>query len=95
MTKPENAFSPLAKKIASLSLPILAGQAFGLLYNLVDTWFIARIDPSDPWLVGATGLVFPLYFIIMAASFGITGGVSSLVPARSPRPSSPGWPSPR
>lgn len=69
----------LAKRMATLSLPILAGQAFGLLYNLVDTWFIARIDTSDPWLVGATGLVFPLYFIVMATSFGITGGVSSLV----------------
>lgn len=82
MSNNENAFSPLAKKMAALSLPILAGQAFGLLYNLVDTWFIARIDPADPWLVGATGLVFPLFFIILAASFGITGGVSSLV-ARS------------
>ncbi len=79
MNKNDNAFRPLAKKMAALSLPILAGQAFGLLYNLVDTWFIARIDTSDPWLVGATGLVFPLYFIVMAASFGITGGVSSLV----------------
>lgn len=69
----------LAPLLVKLSLPVLAGQVFGLLYNLVDTFFIARIDTSNPWLVGATGLVFPIYFIFMATSFGITGGVSSLV----------------
>lgn len=65
--------------LIKLGLPVLAGQVFNLLYNLVDTWFIARIDTSDPWLVGATGLVFPLFFIFLAASFGLTAGVSSLV----------------
>lgn len=70
---------PVGPLLVKLALPVLAGQAFGLLYNLADTYFIARIDTSDPWLVGATGLVFPLYFFFMAASFGITGGISSLV----------------
>lgn len=69
----------LTPTLISLSIPVLAGQLFALLYNIVDTFFISRIDPSDPWLVGATGLVWPLYFIFMAISFGITGGVSSLV----------------
>jgi putative MATE family efflux protein len=70
---------PIAPTLVLLSLPVLAGQAFNLLYNLVDTYFIALIDRSDPWLVGSTGLVFPLFFIFLATSFGITGGVSSLV----------------
>lgn len=70
---------PIVPVLVRLSLPVLAGQVFNLLYNLVDTWFIARIDPSDPWLIGSTGLVFPLFFIFLSASFGITGGVSSLV----------------
>jgi putative MATE family efflux protein len=70
---------PVAPTLVFLSLPVLAGQAFNLLYNLVDTYFIALIDRSDPWLVGSTGLVFPLFFIFLATSFGITGGVSSLV----------------
>ncbi|MBP8084097.1 MAG: MATE family efflux transporter [Spirochaetes bacterium] len=69
----------LIPTLINLSLPVLAGQFCALLYNIVDTFFISRIDPSDPWLVGATGLVWPLYFIFMAISFGITGGVSSLV----------------
>ncbi len=70
---------PIAPTLVRLSLPVLAGQAFNLLYNIVDTWFIARIDASDPWLVGATGLVFPVFFLFLAMSFGISGGVSSLV----------------
>jgi multidrug efflux pump len=70
---------PIASTLVFLALPVLAGQAFNLLYNLVDTYFIALIDRSDPWLVGSTGLVWPLFFIFLATSFGITGGVSSLV----------------
>ncbi|AEJ20916.1 MATE family efflux transporter [Gracilinema caldarium] len=70
---------PISPLLIRLGLPVLAGQAFNLLYNIVDTWFIAQINPSDPYLVGATGLVFPLFFIFLAASFGISGGVSSLV----------------
>lgn len=70
---------PIGPTLVRLSLPVLAGQTFNLLYNIVDTWFIARIDASDPWLVGATGLVFPVFFLFLAMNFGISGGVSSLV----------------
>jgi putative MATE family efflux protein len=70
---------PVGPILVRLALPVLAGLTFNLLYNIVDTWFIARIDPSDPWLVGSTGLVFPLFFIFLASSFGISGGVCSLV----------------
>lgn len=70
---------PIGPTLVRLSVPVLAGQTFNLLYNIVDTWFIARIDASDPWLVGATGLVFPVFFLFLALSFGISGGVSSLV----------------
>ncbi len=70
---------PIGSTLIKLSVPVLAGQVFNLLYNLVDTWFIARIDTTDPWLVGATGLVFPIFFLFMATMFGISGGISSLV----------------
>jgi putative MATE family efflux protein len=70
---------PLAPLLIKLSLPVLAGQVFNLFYNLVDTYFIAAIDPRDPWLLGATGLVFPIFFLFMALTFGISGGVASLV----------------
>lgn len=70
---------PLVPILVRLSLPILAGQVFNLLYSVVDTYFVARIDLADPWLVGATGLVFPLFFTFFSLNLGLTGGVSSLV----------------
>ncbi len=69
----------IAPTLVKLSLPVLAGQACNLLYNLVDTYFIGLIDKTDPYLIGSTGLVFPIFFVFMAVSFGISGGVSSLV----------------
>lgn len=73
---------PIVPTLLKLSLPVMAGQLFNLLYNVVDTWFITRIDPADPWLVGSTGLVFPLMILFWAASIGLSSGISSLV-ARS------------
>lgn len=62
-----------------LSLPILAGMFFQLLYNIVDTWFVSRIDLSDPSYVGGVGLIFPLIFLFIALGNGLMVGVSSLV----------------
>ena len=62
-----------------LSLPILAGMFFQLLYNIVDTWFVSRIDLTDPSYVGGVGLIFPLIFLFIALGNGIMVGISSLV----------------
>ncbi len=70
---------PLAPTLLKLSLPMLAGHLFNLAYNLADTFFISLIDKNDQWLIGATGLVWPIFFTFMAVMFGITTGVSSLV----------------
>lgn len=70
---------PFVPTLIKLSLPVMAGQFFNLLYNLVDTWFIAQLDPMDPYLVGSTGLVFPLMIIFWAVGMGISGGIASLV----------------
>lgn len=71
--------SPLASTLIKLSLPMLAGNLFNLAYNLADTFFISQIDPNDQWLIGATGLVWPIFFTFMAVMFGISAGISSLV----------------
>jgi putative MATE family efflux protein len=70
---------PLAPTLIKLSLPMLAGHLFNLAYNLADTFFISQINPNDEWLIGATGLVWPIFFTFMAVMFGISTGVSSLV----------------
>jgi len=48
-------------------------------YALVDTMFIARIDPSSTAIISGTGLMFPLFFLFMALSMSLSIGVSALV----------------
>ena len=73
---------PILKILVSLAFPIFAGMMFQILYTIVDTIWISRIDLNDPSYVGGTGLVFPLLFLVIAICSGILIGTSSLV-ARS------------
>ena len=73
---------PILGLLARLAFPVFTGMFFQLLYSLVDTLYISRIDMADPSYVGGTGMVFPLIFIIIALSSGLLIGTSALV-ARS------------
>ncbi|MCK5196861.1 MAG: MATE family efflux transporter [Spirochaetales bacterium] len=70
---------PILPLIIKLSAPIFAGMLFHLLYNITDTMWISRINLSDPSYVGGTGIIFPMIFLAIAISNGITVGISSLV----------------
>ncbi len=70
---------PVRPVLIKMSLPILAGMIFQLFYNMVDTFFISRIDLSNPSYVGGVGLIFPLIFLFIALGNGLSIGVSSLV----------------
>ena len=70
---------PVRPVLIRLSLPILAGMAFQLFYNITDTFFVSRIDLKDPSYVGGVGLIFPLIFLFIALGNGLSIGVSSLV----------------
>jgi putative MATE family efflux protein len=65
-----------------LSLPIFFGMLFQLLYGIVDTIWISRIDLNDASYVGGTGIIFPLFFLVIAIGSGILIGIGSVV-ARS------------
>ncbi|MBN2618278.1 MAG: MATE family efflux transporter [Spirochaetales bacterium] len=69
----------LTPVIMKLSMPILAGMVFQLLYNIVDTAFINFIDPSNPAILGGTGYVFPIIFVAIALGNGLSVGMSALV----------------
>jgi putative MATE family efflux protein len=67
------------KKISvKLALPNLIGQVFVIIYGLTDTFFISMIDKKSTTLVSAIGVVFPVYFLFLSLSLGLSGGVSSL-----------------
>jgi putative MATE family efflux protein len=72
----EGPILPLALR---LSIPFLISNMIGLLYLVIDTYFITRIDPGSTALISGTGLVFPVYFLFLALGMGINIGVSSLV----------------
>lgn len=72
----EGPILPLALK---LSIPFFISNVIGLLYLVIDTYFITLIDPGSTALISGTGLVFPVYFLFLALGMGINIGVSSLV----------------
>ena len=72
----EGSLRPL---LIRLSLPIFMGMIVQVVYNVTDTFWVARIDLADPSYMGGTAIVFPLLFFFMALGNGLTVGVSSLV----------------
>jgi len=70
---------PIRPVIIKLSLPIFLGMIVQVIYNVTDTFWVARIDLTDPSYMGGTAIVFPLIFFFMALGNGLQVGVSSLV----------------
>jgi putative MATE family efflux protein len=66
---------PLSIRIAA---PMLIGQVVQMLYFIIDTVFIARIDPSSTAIISGTGLAFPLFFMVFALGISISVGVSTI-----------------
>jgi len=69
----------IAPLTARLALPMLIGQLLQVAYMIIDTAFIARIDPTSTALLSGTGLAFPLFFLFMAIGVSINVGVSTLM----------------
>lgn len=70
---------PIVPVALKIGLPIMLGNVLQLLYMIVDTYFISLIDQSSTALLAGTGLLFPLFFLFMAAGFSLSIGISSLV----------------
>ncbi|MBN1495510.1 MAG: MATE family efflux transporter [Spirochaetes bacterium] len=70
---------PILPLALRLSIPFFISNIIGLLYLVIDTYFITLIDRGSTALISGTGLVFPVYFLFLALGMGINIGVSSLV----------------
>ena len=64
------------KLIRKLAIPAIVGTLFQTLYNVVDTFFAGKISPES---LSALSKSFPVYFIIIASSIGITVAGTSLI----------------
>ena len=59
----------IKKLIQKLAVPAMIGTLFQTLYNIVDTFFAGKISPDA---LSALSKSFPVYFIIIASSIGVT-----------------------
>ncbi len=62
--------------IKKLAIPASVGTLFQTLYNIADTYFAGKISPES---LSALTKSFPIYFIIIASSIGITVAGTSLI----------------
>ncbi len=62
--------------IKKLAIPASIGTLFQTLYNVADTYFAGKISPEA---LSALTKSFPIYFIIIASSIGITVAGTSLI----------------
>ena len=67
---------PLTGLIKKIAVPASVGTLFQTLFNIVDTYFAGKISPEA---LSALAKSFPIYFIIIAASVGVTVGGTSLI----------------
>ncbi len=64
------------KLVRKLAVPAMVGTLFQTLYNIVDTFFAGKISPEA---LSALSKSFPIYFIIIATSIGVTVAGTSLI----------------
>ena len=62
--------------VRRLALPASIGTLFQTLYTIVDTFYAGKISPEA---LSALSKSFPIYFIIIATSIGVTVAGTSLI----------------
>ena len=55
--------------VKKLAVPASVGTLFQTLYNIVDTFYAGKLSPEA---LSALSKSFPIYFIIVATSIGVT-----------------------
>ena len=69
---------PIGRLLLKFALPILAGNALHVLYNIVDTFFVGRLS-DGAGAVAATTLSFSPFFVLISVGSALTIGTSILV----------------
>ena len=62
--------------VLSMSLPMVISMAVNSLYNIVDSYFVARLSEDA---MTALSLVFPVQNLINAAAIGFGIGINAVV----------------
>lgn len=76
---PDMFSGPVGALLWRMALPIYASTLLWVVYTLTDIYWISRIDPENPAIVGGVSLIIPIYMLAFALSNGLLIGVKSLV----------------
>lgn len=67
---------PLPKLFRHIAIPSSIGMFFQTMYNVVDTYYAGMLNTEA---LAALSISFPVFFIILALSMGISQGSSALI----------------
>ena len=68
---------PVFTAIMKMSLPVMMGMIIQVLYNMVDTYFIGRMNDVNQLAASSVG--FPVFMLFMSVGGVIGTGASSLI----------------
>ncbi len=69
--------TPVAKAILKMSIPVVCGMMVQVLYNLVDTFFIGKLN--DPNQLAAANITAPIFMLMMAMATIVSTGAASYI----------------
>lgn len=67
---------PILPLVLSMSLPMVLSMLVNSLYNIVDSFFVARISENS---MNALSLVFPIQNLITAIAVGFGVGMNAVI----------------
>ena len=71
--------TPIPKIVTAMAMPAMMHQIVSVVYNLVDTYFVAHIGTSA---AAAIGIAFSLVSVVNALTYGVSMGARSLISRR-------------
>lgn len=69
--------TPAAKAVLKMSIPVVCGMMVQVLYNLVDTFFIGKLN--DPNQLAAANITTPIFMLMMAVATIVSTGAASYI----------------
>ena len=69
--------APVTKAILKLSIPVVCGMMVQVLYNLVDTFFIGKLNDQNQ--LAAANITTPVFMLLMAIATIVSTGAASYI----------------
>ncbi len=69
--------APVTKAILKMSIPVVCGMMVQVLYNLVDTFFIGKLNDENQ--LAAANITAPIFMLMMAVATIVSTGAASYI----------------